>query len=232
MESTNRRRRRQKGYPCNALRLLIRIWGIITSTGKTYIKFKQILLLIFDFPLSFVRLFVSTCSVVCVYRIIYIYTEHLIYNQIYIYMKSTLILNVYIYQIYFHFSLFAFDFVWARARFSHYFILFLCCFVFVCACVFSFSVSTVFDFVPLCSTVLLTLLFVRLFVVVIVFRIFFRARYCNFILFFFLKHSFSLALPLFATRQYICMLLAGGKEMTSWARWEILIKQIFQVLTI
>lgn len=34
MESTNRRRRRQKGYPCNALRLLIRLWGIITSTGK------------------------------------------------------------------------------------------------------------------------------------------------------------------------------------------------------
>ncbi|XP_031618334.1 uncharacterized protein LOC116337699 [Contarinia nasturtii] len=32
MESTNRRRRRQKGYPCNALRLLIRLWGIITST--------------------------------------------------------------------------------------------------------------------------------------------------------------------------------------------------------
>lgn len=34
MESTNRRRRRQKGYPCNALRLLIRLWGIITSIGK------------------------------------------------------------------------------------------------------------------------------------------------------------------------------------------------------
>lgn len=37
MESTNRRRRRQKGYPCNALRLLIRLWGIITSIGKNKI---------------------------------------------------------------------------------------------------------------------------------------------------------------------------------------------------
>lgn len=33
MESTNRRRR-QKSYPCNGLRPLIRLWGIVTSIGK------------------------------------------------------------------------------------------------------------------------------------------------------------------------------------------------------
>lgn len=33
MESTNRRRR-QKSYPCNGLRPIIRLWGIVTSIGK------------------------------------------------------------------------------------------------------------------------------------------------------------------------------------------------------
>lgn len=232
MESTNRRRRRQKGYPCNALRLLIRIWGIITSTGKIFIKFKQNSSSYFFsfFFFFFVRLLVSTCSVVCLYRIIYLYTEHPIYNQIYIYMKYTLIRNVYIYQ---RFSFCAFDFALARARACVFFILFYFCFVIFCACDFS-SVSTVFDFILLCLTILLTCLFVRLFCscccffahfsgldIVISFRSFFSvsAQRCTLFL------SLSLYLPL--VNISVCC-WPERKRWASRARWEILIKQLFK----
>lgn len=185
MESTNRRRRRQKGYPCNALRLLIRLWGIITSTGKKS-KSKPTEFQNFTFNFRCVR---------CLFRRIMksIHSTYKSYNIDEIDIILVCLQFIRYILILFSFSFFCFRFCSSTFHITLY-IYFWLCFVF------HFLVRALFAFTALLMFCLLLFLCIFIVLFFCFSRIFSEARlqFCS--LFFFCTVPYTRCL--FAARQY------------------------------